>query len=157
MSSSTSTTQDPVAVVDRLYLQLRQQAEEMRDQFFQRALALQVDKKGHVPIGIAVLDPSENSFAAYWVRIFISAQGRSVRTINKGTGFKYPVGAFSFVKQPLKGLVRAYETELATLRQLASENRALRKSLQAHHGKVTRQVTQASFRSLAEVPESGTE
>lgn len=132
-------TENPVAALDLLYDQLRERAEMLRDNFFSSALALHEDKKGHIPVVIDVKRPSSNSFAVYWLRIFISKpNGHSYRTINKGRGFKYDVGAFSFVKQPLKQLVRAYETELAKLREAASENRALRRTMLAHAGKVAR-------------------
>lgn len=139
MPTTHQTTESPVAALDLLYEQLRERAETLRDQFFNSALALHEDKKGHIPVVIDVKRPSSNSFAVYWLRIFIShSNGHSYRTINKGRGFKYDVGAFSFVKQPLKQLVRAYETELAKLREAASDNRALRRTMLAHAGKVAR-------------------
>ena len=57
------------------------------------------------------------------------------RKIPKGPRHQYPAGAFSFVKGTLLRLVRNYEARLAELRQLAAENRALRKTTLAWTGR----------------------
>ena len=134
---------DPVASLDALYDELVAQAHALKESYFQAALALCEGEKGHIPVAINVRTTSQNAVSIYWVKIIIpkskAADGkRTIRTINKGRGSKYEVGAFSFVKQPLKQLVRDYEDRLSKVRAACSENRKLRRSVEAHVREIER-------------------
>ena len=86
-------------------------------------LPLHVGKLGKQDLGYQGDETGEN----------ISAKNPSfcelTGTINKGQGSKYQVSSFSFVKEPLKNIVRAYEIQLAEIRETCSVIQRVRRQL----------------------------
>ncbi|WP_217191065.1 conjugative transfer protein MobI(A/C) [Pseudomonas shirazica] len=125
-----------VAELDRVYSCLVDRAEELRDSFFQAALSLHAGKPGHIPIVIRIRQSSPNAVTIEWAKVILprfkegeAKKPRVIRTINKGKGSKYPVSSFSFVKEPLKSMVRAYEIQLAEIRETCSGIQRVRRQL----------------------------
>ncbi|SFL56278.1 conjugative transfer protein MobI(A/C) [Azotobacter beijerinckii] len=133
-------TEPSVEFLDVAYLEIVERAKCLAEQYFEQAQRfLAEDGKNHVPALIAVQQISPNAWGFYWVRMhYVRKEGKGnavTRKIPKGPHHKYPQGAFSFVKGTLGRLVRNYENRLAELRQLAAENRALRKTTLAWAGR----------------------
>ncbi|WP_249934982.1 conjugative transfer protein MobI(A/C) [Azotobacter chroococcum] len=133
-------TELSVEFLDAAYLEIVERAKRLAEQYFEQAQQfLGEEGKTHVPILIGVQQISPNAWGFYWVRVhYVREDGKGnavARKIPKGPRHKYPAGAFSFVKGTLLRLVRNYEARLAELRQLAAENRALRKTTLAWTGR----------------------
>lgn len=107
--------------MDNLYAQLIEQVKTLAEDFFAEVSVDSEGKGRHVSIFIQVRRSSENSWAILWARN-TAAPGKPValRVLNKGTGASYPVGTFSTVKEPLRGLCRAYERQLGSIREPAT-------------------------------------
>ncbi|SEJ06409.1 hypothetical protein SAMN04244572_02609 [Azotobacter beijerinckii] len=136
-------TEPSVEFLDAAYQELVEQAKRLAEQYFEQAQQfLGEEGKSHVPALIAVQQISPNAWGFYWVRVhYVREDGKGnavTRKIPKGPRHKYPQGAFSFVKGTLLRIVRNYENRLAELRQLAAENRALRKTVLAWAGRYQR-------------------
>lgn len=136
-----------VVELDRMYAGLVERAEGLREAFFKTALALHVDKPGHIPIGIGLKKSSPNAYEFNWVKIELlkgEAKGsQKITTLTKGRGFKYPVTRFNFVKGPLNEIVRGYELQLQEIREAASMLMKIRRLLVA----ATKRVESASLRA----------
>jgi len=133
-------TEPSVEFLDVAYLEIVERAKCLAEQYFEQAQRhLAEEGKSHVPALISVQQISPNAWGFYWVRVhYVREDGKGnalTRKIPKGPRHKYPPGAFSFVKGTLLRLVRNYEARLAELRQLAAENRALRKTTLAWAGR----------------------
>jgi len=136
-------TEQSVEFLDAAYQDIVEQAKRLAEQFFEQARQLLAEnQRTHVPVVITIRQTSPNACSFYWARVhpgLDDERGKIVtRTIPKGLGHKYPTGAFSFVKGQLNRLVRSYESRLAELRQLAAENRAMRRSTLAWAGRYQR-------------------
>jgi len=137
MNSPSEAPKHPaVAELDRVYSSLVGRAEELRDSFFQTALSLHACKPGHIPIVIRIRQSSPNAVTIEWAKVILprlkegeAKKPRVIRTINKGQGSKYRVSSFSFVKEPLKNIVRAYEIQLAEIRATCSVIQRVRRQL----------------------------
>ncbi|GAB3381037.1 conjugative transfer protein MobI(A/C) [Azotobacter armeniacus] len=139
-------TEQSVEFLDAAYQDIVERAKRLAEQYFEQARLLLAEvQKTHVPVVITIRQTSPNACSFYWARVHPGLgdeKGKIVtRTIPKGLGHKYPTGAFSFVKGRLNRLVRSYENRLAELRQLAAENRALRRSTLAWAGRYQRVLT----------------
>lgn len=133
-------TELSVEFLDATYLEIVEQARRLAEQYFEQAQRFLAEEgKNHVPALIAVQQISPNAWGFYWVRVhYVREEGKGnavTRKIPKGPRHKYPQGAFGFVKGTLSQLVKNYEARLAELRQLAAENRALRKTALAWAGR----------------------
>lgn len=140
-----STPESPaLAEIDRLYAAVIEQAMELRDAFFEAALSVHEEKRGHVPLVIHIYKSSPNAWTIQWSRVTLTKpkagstkRERHLARIKKGPGHKYPASAFTFVKGPLQPLVKAYEAKLAQLRASASDLQKIRRQVVA----VTRKVS----------------
>ncbi|SFA96060.1 conjugative transfer protein MobI(A/C) [Azotobacter beijerinckii] len=133
-------TEQSVEFLDAAYQDIVERARHLAEQYFEQAQRhLAGEGKNHVPALIAVQQISPNAWGFYWVRVhYVREEGKGnavTRKIPKGPRHKYPQGAFSFVKGTLLRIVRNYESRLAELRQLAAENRAMRKTILAWTGR----------------------
>ncbi|WP_349617957.1 conjugative transfer protein MobI(A/C) [Azotobacter salinestris] len=133
-------TEQSVEFLDAAYQDIVEQAKRLAEQYFEQAQQFLGDEgKSHVPALISVQQISPNAWGFYWVRVhYVREDGKGnalTRKIPKGPRHKYPQGAFSFVKGTLLRIVRNYEARLAELRQLAAENRAMRKTILAWTGR----------------------
>ncbi|WP_137887539.1 conjugative transfer protein MobI(A/C) [Pseudomonas sp. 2FE] len=138
-----TTSQIAIESLDAIYSELIGQTEELRDAFFQTALSLHEGKPGHVPIAIRIRQTSPNAKTIEWIKIIMKSKAKGKKenlyfSINKGVGSRYRVGSFSFVKEPLKEIVRSYEAQLADIREACSVNRRIRRQLVPHTVKVAK-------------------
>lgn len=147
--------------LDAIYSELINQAEALKHSFFLNALALHEGKPGHIPLVIRISDGSLNSKRIEWMKIILTIQkGERIKihqTINKGVGSRYRVGSFSFVKEPLKGIVRAYETQLGDIREACMVNRKIRRQLIPHTVKAAKIVALTDQIASAKPPATQTE
>ena len=140
MDAPEGTALHPVVTqLDATYAALIANADALKQAFFATARDLHKGKPGHIPIAIRLCQSSPNAVSIVWVKIILgkAEAGASegtylIQTINKGRGHKYPLGAFSFVKEPLKQIVRAYEVQLAEIREACSVNQKIRRQLIPH-------------------------
>lgn len=128
-----------VASLDEIYSSLVKQAELLKEAFFETALALHQGKRGHVPIVIMIKQSSPNAVSIFWAKVTVTRatpsqpkKGFLLTTINKGPGHKYRVSAFEKIQNPLKGVVRAYENQLAEIREACTRNREIRRLMIPH-------------------------
>lgn len=126
-----------IQAVDTMYAQLIERAETLAAEFFAQASAGEDGKARHVQLLITVKWETPNSAGIYWSkRAGVAGARLPLITLPKGRGSKYPVGTFSSIREPIKGLCRAYETRLAEIREACFANRQLRRQLVLHEKKV---------------------
>lgn len=126
--------------IDATYEALMTAAERLADAFGQEARAIQrKNATTHVPIFLTVSQTSPNAKSITWQRMqfFRGVGGQKAtckpRGIPKGgRGHSYPASAFTFIKgSEMRELVRRYERTIAQIREVASDNRTLRRKLLA--------------------------
>ncbi|MCC9289575.1 conjugative transfer protein MobI(A/C) [Pseudomonas aeruginosa] len=137
MNSASEAPKHPaVPELDRVYTSLVGRAQELRDSFFQTAVSLHAGKPGNIPIVIRMRQSRPNAVSIEWAKVNLprlkegeAMKPRVIRTINNGQGSKYPVSSYSFVKEALKNIVRAYEILLAEIRVTCSVIQRVRRQL----------------------------
>lgn len=140
MSQKSTQHEELIKAMDNIYESLIEEAQRLAAAYFEEASVDPSGTKRHVVLLIQVRRLTDQSWCIHWAKN-VAAPGKPaiLRTINKGNGPRYPVGTFSSVKEPLKALCRAYERRLTKIRAACFQNRALRRSLEAH----VRQAEQA--------------
>lgn len=122
-----------IEALDSLYAELIGEAQRLAETYLERASTINGERRRQVQLLIQVKKHTEHSWGIYWAKnTALPGQPAVPLTINKGAGDKYPMGTFSPVREPLKMLCRAYEHRLALIRAACRENRALRRTLEAH-------------------------
>lgn len=122
-----------IDALDGLYAELVEGAQQLAQEYLERASTIDGKRRRQVQLLIQVKQHSPQSWGIYWAKNIASpGQPAAPLTINKGPGDKYPLGTFSSVREPLKTLCRAYEHRLALIRAACRQNRALRRTLEAH-------------------------
>lgn len=122
-----------IATLDALYAELIEEAQRLAEAYFNEASIDHNGAKRHVSLLIHVRQLTEQSWGIYWAKnLATPGKPALLRTINKGEGPRYPVGTFSSVKEPVKSICRAYERRLTVIRTACFQNRALRRTLEAH-------------------------
>lgn len=140
MSEKSTPHEQLIKAMDDIYESLIEEAQQLAEAYFEEASVDPSGAKRHVVLLIQVRRITDQSWGIHWAKNFAGPGKPAIlRTINKGSGPRYPVGTFSCVKEPLKALCRAYERRLTKIREACFQNRALRRSLEAH----ARQVEQA--------------
>lgn len=136
-----------IAQVDATYEALMAAAEHLADTFGQEARAIQrKNDTTHVPIFLTVSQTSLNAKSITWQRMqFYRGIGGQKSTCKPrgipkgGRGHTYPTSAFTFIKGwEMRELVKRYEKAVAPIREVASDNRTLRRKLLAELGKAER-------------------
>lgn len=146
-----STVPGAIAELDAIYGRLMALATEMAERFNTEAKEMLIGKGlKHIPIIMQVKQTSPNASSIIWTRIVFkkgvlgAKNSNYLKAVSKGgRGEKYPNSAFDFLNKDMKHLVLRYEKEAAAIREVASENRTVRRQVQASLRKTEKVLDEA--------------